>query len=353
MKKNMMEWKNSILESDIRMAMPVMTYPGLELTGESLMDMVSDGKVQYNSVKALTDRYPSSAGVTLAMALYVEAEAFGSKVNYNGNEIPTISDRLLSSFSSLPDLRIPSVGDGKTSEYLKAARLAAENITDRPVFGGIIGPFSLGGRLYDISEMMAAILIEPDSSHKLLCICTDFLKKYALAYKEAGCDGIIIAEPAAGLLATDECHKFSSYYVRQIVDYVQDESFLVILHNCGNTETLVNSMVSTGSAGFHFGNAVDMLDILPQIPSDRLVFGNLNPAGILKDGTPDQVKDQTLELLHQTTSFNNFVISTGCDIPPGTDPVNLDAFFLAVEEYNEGQSALLINDYSSLVASEL
>jgi uroporphyrinogen decarboxylase len=34
-------------------------------------------------------------------------------------------------------------------------------------------------------------------------------------------------------------------------------------------------------------------------------------------------------------SYPNFVISSGCDIPPATPWENLDAFFAAVEEYYE------------------
>jgi uroporphyrinogen decarboxylase len=293
------------------------------------------------------------ASATLVMALYVEAEAFGSEISSSQNEIPTVSKRLINSFSSLASMKIPEIGKGKTCEHLKAAKLATKNITDRPVFGGIIGPYSLAGRLYDITEMMASILFEPKGSHELLKVCTDFLKKYAKAFKDAGCNGVVIAEPAAGLLAGKECNEFSSCYVKQIVDYVQDENFIVILHNCGNTMTLVDSMVSTGSAGFHFGNAVDMVEILPQVPSGRLVFGNLDPAGVIKDGTPEIIRTETLELLNKTASFKNFVLSSGCDIPPGTKLENIDALFNALNEYNKDKLKSKKAYYYNYIENEL
>ena len=353
MKKNMTEWINSIISSEERKAMPLMTYPGLYILRKTVIEMATDGQAQYECLKALSDRYPTGAFATLAMALYVEADAFGSEIKYSQNEIPTVSNRLVKSLSSVTSMRIPEVGEGKTFEHLKAAKLAAENITDRPVFGGIIGPYSLAGRLYDITELMAAILNEPEGSHKLLNVCTDFLKDYAMAYKDAGCNGIIIAEPAAGLLAENECNEFSSMYIKQIVDHVQDKNFIVILHNCGDTVKLVNSMLSTGSAGFHFGNVVDMVDILPQVPSDRLVFGNLDPAGVIKDGSPDIIRAETLELLNKTASFKNFVLSSGCDVPPGTKLENIDAFFKVLNEYNERQLKSLEANFSNYFESEL
>jgi uroporphyrinogen decarboxylase len=334
MKMNMNEWIQSILTSDERKAMPIMTYPGLMITGNTVKEMVTQGEVQYHCIKALSDRYPGIAGTTLIMDLSVEAEAFGSQISLTENEIPTVSHRLIDSFEKVISLKIPEIGNGRDGCHLKAARLAADNINERPVFGGIIGPYSLAGRLYDITEMMMAILIEPEGSHELVNKCTFFLMEYAKAFKNAGCNGIVIAEPAAGLLAPDQCEEFSSQYIKKIVEFVQDDTFKVIVHNCGNTINLVESMVGTEAAGFHFGNAVDMLDILPQVPSDRIVFGNIDPSGIFKNGNPDIITDKTNELLNKTAKYKNFVISSGCDIPPGTTIENIDAFFEAVEKFN-------------------
>jgi uroporphyrinogen decarboxylase len=334
MNRNMKQWIRSIIDSSERKAMPIMTYPGLALTGKSILDMVTKGEVQFECIKALSLKYPTIASATLIMDLSVEAEAFGSKINYHENEIPTVSGRLLGSFRELDALKIPEIGAGRTNEYLKAAKLCVQNLGDRPVFGGIIGPFTLAGRLFDITEIMTAILIEPDGAHQLLSKCLAYLKQYSASFKEAGTNGIVIAEPAAGLLSPEHCHEFSSKYVKMLVESFQDDNFIAILHNCGNTTNLVSSMVSTGSMGFHFGNAVDMPDILPQVPSDRLVFGNIDPAGILKNSSREIILSKTLELLKRTSSYKNFILSSGCDIPPGTSLSNIDAFFEALRIYN-------------------
>ncbi len=334
MHRDMKKWAQGIIDSNIRRAIPIMTYPGLNVTGRGILEMVTNGHVQYECIRALAYRYPVAASSTMVMALYVEAEAFGCEVRFSNDEIPSVSKRLITSFDELEIINIPEVGASKTGEHLLAAKLTAENLLGNPVFGGTIGPFSLAVQLYGMTEMMMAILIDPEGSHRLLRMCTEFIKKYTMAYRDTGSNGVIMAEPAAGLLAEKECDEFSSCYVKEIVDYVQDESFIVILHNCGNTKNLVRSMVSTGSAAFHFGNAVSMTDILPQVPSDRLVMGNIDPAGILKNGSPQVVRERTLELLNNTSGFSNFILSSGCDIPPGTDLRNIDEFFNALGEYN-------------------
>jgi len=334
---NMREWVRNITGSEKRFSMPIMTYPGLALSGRTIPEVIRNGEDQFNCIYALTQKYPSAAAMTI-MDLSVEAEAFGSPVRYSDSEVPTVSGNIVSGNESARELKIPRVGTGRTSAYIKAAALSARHISDRPSFGGQIGPFSLACRLYDMTEIMVALFDEPETVHIVLEKAAEFLVSYAKAYREAGAAGVIIAEPAAGLLSPEQCAEFSSPYVKKIVDAVQDDSFMVILHNCGNTVKLVPSMLTTGATGFHFGNAVDMEDILPQIPEDRLAFGNIDPARVFKNGTPEDVREKTWDLLNRTAGYRNFVISSGCDIPPGTPIENIEAFFETVEKYNRENS---------------
>jgi uroporphyrinogen decarboxylase len=62
---------------------------------------------------------------------------------------------------------------------------------------------------------------------------TDFLLEYTQAFREIGAAGVIMAEPAAGLLSPRGLGKFSAPFVRRIVESVQNENFSLILHNCG------------------------------------------------------------------------------------------------------------------------
>jgi uroporphyrinogen decarboxylase len=333
MKMNMSKWMFKLSNSIERHVMPIMTYPGLKLVNMGIMDIITDGEKQYKCMQALSREYPSAAAVTI-MDLSVEAEAFGCPVSYSDSEVPSVSARIINEGDSAGTLKVPAVGDGRTSVYIKAARLAAENIKDRPVFGGEIGPFSLSGRLFDMTEIMVALMLEPETVHMVLEKATRFLIEYAKAFKKAGANGIIIAEPAAGLLSPQQCGEFSSAYVKRIVDVVQDDYFMVILHNCGNTKNLVPTLLSTGAKSLHFGNAVDMRDILPQIPWGRLAFGNIDPARVFRNGDSREMAARTRELLENTAIYKNFILSSGCDVPPGTPNENIKAFYDTLDEYN-------------------
>ncbi|NLV71713.1 MAG: methylcobamide--CoM methyltransferase [Actinobacteria bacterium] len=330
-------WIEGVLEADSRQALPITTSPGLELIDKPISALFGDGQVQADCIVALARKYPSIAALT-QMDLSVEAEAFGSPMKFSDTEAPTVSAPIVTDAESVDALVIPKVGAARTYEYIRAARLAAKRINDRPTLGGIIGPFSLGCRLMEMSQLMTATRRDPDLAHALLEKCTDFLREYAQAFKEAGVDGVVIAEPAAGLISPAFCQTFSSDYIKRIVDDVQDDSFMVILHNCGNTSGQVTSMLFTGARCLHFGNAVDMNQIMPQMPKEVLGCGNVDPLKVMKMGEVYDVKSRTLELLEQMTKYKNFVLSTGCEVPPGSTIENLDAFYKTLDIYNMTQA---------------
>ena len=76
-----------------------------------------------------------------------------------------------------------------------------------------------------------------------------------------------------------------------------------------------------------------MLEMIENMPADVLVMGNVDPAGTLRNGDPAKVREETISIMEKCCAHPNFVISSGCDIPPATPWENMDAFFAAVEEF--------------------
>lgn len=324
-----------LLDSDKRIAIPIMTHPGIEATGKNVIDAVTDGEVHYEAIRNVTETYNTTA-CTVIMDLTVEAEAFGCTISMPEHEVPSVTGRLVYDEESVNRLEVPSLSAGRMPEYLKANRLAVENIKNKAVLSGCIGPFSLAGRLYDMSEIMVGIYIEPDVIKTLLDKCTEYITIYCKELKAIGATGVIMAEPAAGLLSNEDCQEYSTVYVKRIVEAVQDENFTVILHNCGNQGHCTQAMIESGAAALHFGNAVDMVKTLEQCPSELVVMGNIDPVGIFKQATPEEVYHITSNLLAKTAQYKNFVISSGCDMPPFVPDENIKAFYRAIADFNAG-----------------
>ena len=334
MKYDMKLWLESLKGSHKKKPLPILSFPCVSLLGVSVRELISDSDLQARGMKAVADRTDAAASVSF-MDLSVEAECFGATVVISDDEVPTVKGRMINDADVADALEVPSVDSGRAPIYIDAIKKATELIGDRPVLAGMIGPFSLAARLLDVSEIMMDCYDDPDMVHTVLEKVTSFLCEYAKAYKAAGADGIVLAEPVSGLLSPMLEEEFSSPYVKQIVEAVQSEDFAVIYHNCGdNVPKMLDSILTTGAAAYHFGNAVDMeRDIIAHVPSDVLVMGNIDPAGVLRLGTPEKVKEETLALLEKCSKYENFLLSSGCDIPPMTPWENIDAFFAASEKY--------------------
>lgn len=331
---NMRKWMEELREAPVKKAMPVLSFPSVQLMGISVKELISSSDLQADGMKRIADRVDSAASVSM-MDLSVEAEAFGSKVKVSDDEVPTVVGRIVETEEDAEALAVPMVGTARTGLYVEAIQKACALITDRPVFAGVIGPYSLSGRLLDVSEIMILCYEEPDMVHTVLEKATAFLIDYIKAYKTTGAGGVVIAEPLAGLLSPSLMHEFAAPYMKQIVDAVQDDEFLVIYHNCGGAVPgLVEDIVSSGAAAYHFGNAVDMKEMLEKMPSDAVVMGNIDPAGEFRNGTPESIYKATTALMEKCCAAHpNFVISSGCDIPPMAKWENIDAFFSAVKDF--------------------
>ncbi len=331
---NMRGWLKEQVEKPAKKAMPILSFPSVSLLRVSVRQLVGNAALQAEAMRRIAARTNALAAVSM-MDLSVEAEAFGSQVRFSDNEVPTVVGACVTDMAQAEALAVPPVGKCRTGQYVEAISKATSLIKDRPILAGVIGPFSLAGRLLDVSEAMVLCLTEPELVHAVLEKVTAFTISYIRAYKAVGANGVVMAEPLAGILSPILAAAFSSPYVRRIASAVQDEKFIVIYHNCGNnTLLMIDSILSTGCDAYHFGNAISMKEMLSRIPVDIPVMGNVDPASQFMNGTPGSIQAETLRILGECAPWHpNFIISSGCDIPPMSPWENIDAFFDAVEAY--------------------
>ena len=331
--RDMKCWLEEMRKTPTKKAMPLLSFPAVQMMDISVRELVLSSEAQAKAMQLVADNTDAAASVSL-MDLSVEAEAFGASVRFSDDEVPTVIGRLIEDEDAADALAIPAVGDGRTGVCVEAIRLAVQAISDRPVLAGVIGPYSLAGRLLDVTDIMIDCYDEPDMVHKVLDKCTDFIIKYCNAFKNAGANGVVIAEPLAGLLSPSLAEEFSEPYVRRIVEAVQEDSFVVIYHNCGDGAIrIIDSILRTGSAAYHFGNAIDMAEMMAHIPANTVAMGNVDPAAEFCNGTPESIRTATLRVMEACSDYPNFVISSGCDIPPASRWENIQSFFETVKAF--------------------
>ena len=110
---------------------------------------------------------------------------------------------------------------------------------------------------------------------------------------------------------------------------------------------LINRLTIISAAGYYANIAIiaDLIDrdryssfekIEAAARKEALAFANQKNADALRIFLDDEeMKKAILQLLEATSAYPTFVLSSGCDIPPYTPLANINAFYTALEEFNE------------------
>ena len=315
-----------------RRALPVLSFPAAQKLHVTVDQLVKDAELQAQAMALVARETDTLAAVSL-MDLSVEAEAFGANVHYSENEVPVVTGQLIEDMDAAQALKIPSLDEGRARTCVEGVRLAKQRIQDKPVLAGIIGPYSLAGRLMDVTEIMYICYDEPETVHAVLEKVTAYLIAYGRAFRAAGADGVVMAEPLAGILSPELAAEFSEPYVKRMIDALKTDDFAVIYHNCGNAvPDMLDEIYSQGAAAYHFGNAIDLAAVLAKTPADILCMGNVDPVSQFAEGTPESMKAAVDSLMTSCGAYKNFIPSSGCDIPAHANWDNIHAFFEALKK---------------------
>ena len=326
---NMKQWLADARKMAKKKPMPVLSYPASARLGISIASMTENARVQADTMLYLMRELDMPMAIT-SMDLALEASCFGAPVSHEG--VPAVSNVILESMDDVDALQVP--GEEiivEKSPYLEAIRLVKTEMQAsggvRPIIAGISGPFSLAGQLRGVTDIMMDCYDEPELLEELVQKTTEFLCVYANLLKEAGADMLLLAEPLAGVVSPTMAEQFSHPFVKKMIESVQDDSFAVMYHNCGaGVPRMLEDLAGLGAMIYHFGNVIDLSEALENMPKTVMVMGNVDPAGIVAHGSVESVRQAVDTLIQKCGSYENFWLSTGCDVPPDAPWENLVEF---------------------------
>ncbi len=305
---------------------PLAGFPGKVLTDSTVRENLNDGSLQARTLTALHNTVNFDI-VFPMMDLTVEAESLGATINWDIDELPAVTGIKVSSLEDAAALVVPEIGvNNRLGVFVETCRTLKQNFPNKPVWAYILGPFSCAGRLMGMTEIAMAIKIEPEVVHATLGKVNELLLKYTDDLLSTGIDGVMVLEPASGMLGVDDANEFSNEYIKSIVTRIKSRGKTPALHNCGRITHLVEALCETGIEALHVGSVTDPYDVYPRIPENVVLMGNLDPTEVFLLGTPESVEAATIKLSTRMADCDRFIISSGCDIPPGVKIENLSAF---------------------------
>lgn len=308
-----------------RMIVPLMAFPGTQLTHSTIWQNEFNARMQFKTIAALVERFQPDAAFFM-MDLAVEAGAIGLPVVFPQHESPTVKQHPVHTIADLDQFRaIDVLYDGRVRTYISVMEQMAAAL-DIIKGAYVIGPFTLAGLMMGATELAIATIENRDLVHAAATLATEVIIRYGRALVDAGADTVCILEPTATFISPRAFDEFSGHYVRQIFEALDT---IGILHICGDTEHLIKPMCDTGAQGLSLDAPLDFPATIAQMPEDVVLIGNLDPVRVLTNCTPAEVKSATHALLDAMAPYPNFILSTGCDLPPETPLDNIAAFMEA------------------------
>jgi len=300
---------------------PLAGYPGSRLTQSTIKQNMFNAELQARSLYKLIE-YTRPDAAFVMMDLSVEAGALGLPVRFPLAESATVEWHPVKTVADLDQYKVVDpMYDGRVWVFQETTRLLCNKVKI-PIGAYVSGPFTLAGLMMGANDIAMATIDTPEVVHATVNFCEQVVIAYAKSLQAAGAGMICILDPTAMMLSPRSYWEFAGKSIQNLVRHLDTRT---VLHICGNTEHLVSLMCQTGVHGLSLDSLVNFPKIAAKIPKDIVMIGNVCPVRtMLKDRA--KVRQDTIVLMENMKEYDNFIVSTGCDLPPETPLENILEF---------------------------
>lgn len=256
----------------------------------------------------------------------IEAELLGVAVAY-GDRTSNCSIRSHPCTLDQPLPAMPDFGCGRARVVTDALSFLKRDMDGRAaVVGGMVGPFTLACQLAGLAPTLMAAIRKKELVRQWIEFATDAGIEYACRQVAAGADAICVEDMSASLNVTSP-----SIYRDLVLPAHQRLAAAiqvpVILHICGANTRILELLAESGAAALSLESATDLARAAAM--GKCAVIGGVDPVGVLLNGSPESVRQASIECLRAGVH----VLSPGCGIPPGVPAANLLEMALAAREW--------------------
>jgi MtaA/CmuA family methyltransferase len=202
--------------------------------------------------------------------------------------------------------------------------LLSREVGDRLIVEGWVeGPCAMGADLRGVNTLMLDFIDDPPFVTELFEFVVAMELRFARAQIENGATLIGIGDAAASLVGPRLYERFVLPFECRLIAGIRQMGASVRLHICGNTRKIAAGMGTTGADMIDLDFLTPMAEARAAIPEPKVLAGNLDPVRVVRDGTPEQIREAIADCHH--AAGNAYIACAGCEIPRGTPEANLRA----------------------------
>jgi uroporphyrinogen decarboxylase len=266
-----------------------------------------------------------------------EPSAFGSRMIFLERSLPH-AEKIISEVGESDSLPQPNVKtDGLLPFMISRLKNNQEAIikADHQIrFAIARGPLNIASFLMGSTELMMALAMDPDGSHKLLKKITDFICDWLAWQKECfpSIDGVLILDDIIGFVGETEFEEFVLPYFKKIFNSTGVK--VRFLHNDAEGLISARNLHKMGVNMFNFSFNHSMGEIRELAGPGIVLVGNIPPRDVLAAGTPEQVDAAVKKAFGEISDYNQIIWSAGGGMPPEVQNINITSFINAVKKYS-------------------
>ena len=311
--------------------------------GISTLDYYTSDELWFKANLKAARQYPEIWFMPAFWSEYgmcTEPSAFGSKMIFSPDTLPHAGKTIMniSDAESLPQPDVKT--DGLLPFMINRLRHTQKKIrsNDHEIrFAVARGPLNIASFLMGTTELMLALAIDPDSSHRLLRKITLFINDWIQYQKECfpSIDGIFILDDIIGFVGEVEFKEFVLPYFKEI--FASFDARIRFLHNDADGIITAGNLNEMGVNMFNFSYRHSLGEIRDLAGEDIILVGNIPPRDVMASGTPSDVEEAVGRAFGETECHDKIIWSVGGGMPPGVRDENINAFLGAVRENNQNK----------------
>lgn len=258
---------------------------------------------------------------------WVEASAFGIKVEYPEDDLPIdvgghLPDALAASklkhYNPLENVRC-------YNQLIEIREFKKQLHNEILIVGWVEGPITEYIDLRKATDASIDFCLDPVSVEKTMDTIVESAIEFITLQIKEGAHCIGIGDSFGSQIGPDMYEQFAFIREKQLVDHIHNMGALAKLHICGNTEAILPSIIKTGADIIDIDHLVPSMSVFKSLLGPGQVFsGKANPVSIIQDGTPEIIRQSVIN--DSKEAQGRCIVSAGCEITPGTSMANMHVF---------------------------
>jgi len=306
--------------------------------GVNHIEFYGSDRIWMDANKKVEETFPGTMfipGFWSEYGMCTEPSAFGAKFRWLKDQMPH-AGTIMSDLSKIGDLKVPDPrSDGLLPfmiQRLKSMQPEIREMGHEIKFAVARGPLNIASFLMGTSELMMAMMLQPEETHQLLRIITDFSVNWIRHQKDVfeTIDGIILLDDIVGFIGEPEVKAFAVPYIKEIFGSFNAE--IRLFHNDANGLVSTPFISEMGVNLYNFSFEHSLNEIRELAGEDVALLGNLPPRDVLAAKSPEDVIAETRKMVEETRDRSRIVWSCGGGMPPGVSTENIRAFIDTIQK---------------------